>query len=158
MKKTLTVIALIAAIGFFASQGAQARRGLGNGPGNGFGPGSCGNCDQNYTVDEEVRQTFIEETEELRTRLFELRSDYFALVNGENPDKDTAQTLWSEMFDVRQQIQEKAQEAGLNPQAVRSGWAGKGPGRRGCRSFDHNNGNYDCDGRGCAQGGSITAQ
>ena len=143
MKKTLTAIALAAAIGIFVSQGAEAR--WGKGSGNGFGNGSCGNCDQNNTIDQEARQNFFDETEDLRNQLFEKRSEYYTLMNSENPDKDEAQMIWGEMFDIQTQIQEKAAEAGMNPQG------GGGPGR-GCGSFRGGNGpSSGCNGGGCNQ-------
>lgn len=142
MKKVLTAIALAAVIGIF-SQSAEAF--WGNGPRNG-GPGRCGNCDQSTPIDPEARQTFFDETQDLRTQLRENRTAYFTLLNSENPDKEAAQSLWSEMFDLQQQIQEKAAEAGFNPDTDRI--AGNG---RGCGSFRGGNGPAGCDGQGCAQ-------
>ena len=151
MKKLITAIALTAAIGLF-SHSASARwgQGPGNGNGGGFGPGSCGNCDQSSTVDAEARQTFYEETEGLRDQLRTLRIEYFSLVNSEDADKDLAQDLWSQMFDLQQQIQAKATEAGLDPQAGRGGKFRNGSGR-GCGNYAGGNNGFDCNGQGCAQ-------
>lgn len=148
MKKIVTTIALVAAIAL-VSQAAQAR--WGKGGGNNFNQGACGNCDQNSTVDAEARQTFLADTEDLRTQLREKRVEYFTFMNGDNVNKDQAQILWSEMFDLQQQIQEKAVEAGLDPQAGSGGRFGNGPGR-GCGS------NGGGNGQGCGSFGGGYGQ
>jgi|GEM_PF-1194336 len=146
MKKLVTAIGLAAAIGII-SQSVEAR--WGNGPGTGSGHGPCGNCDQNSPVDAEARHSFFDETQELRTQLREKRSEYFALLNRDNVDKDEAQTIWSDMFDLQQQLQAKAAEAGLERGADRI--AGIGQFGRGCRSFRGNHNAPYCGGQGCAQ-------
>nr|MBF0222517.1 hypothetical protein [Desulfobulbaceae bacterium] len=148
MKKIITTVALVAAIAL-GSQAAQAR--WGQGAGTNFTPGSCGNCDQNAAVDSEARQTFLADTEELRTQLREIRTEYFTLMNSDTVDKDEAQILWGEMFDLQQQIQEKATEAGLDPQAGRGGKFGNGQGR-GCGS------NGGGNGQGCGSFGGVNGQ
>ena len=147
MKKTVTVIALLVAIGFFSNSASAL---WGNGHGNGFGPGSCRNSDQNSTVNAETRHAFFEETHELRNELRSIRAEYFALMNSEDTDKDTARVLWNEMFDLQQQLQQKATEAGLLSPQTGCGSKYANARGRGCTSL------VDCT--GAANGCNCNAQ
>lgn len=161
MNKRLTAITLAAVLGIFVSHAAYARWAGGPGTGNGYGPGSCGNCNKMAVVDSEAKRAFLEETATMRTELVEKRSAYFALMNNsETPDKEEAQLLWSEMFDLQQQIQAKAIEAGMDPQEAPRGQFGYGPpANRGCRPAADVNAPCGCNNPGCPQtGDSAPAQ
>ena len=108
MNKSIAAVAVVLLVGFAGFQIAEAR---GDGSGNrGRGPcnGACIN--QNSEIDQEAYAQFFADTTELRGLLVEKRSDYFAVLNQDNPDKEYAAQLWSEMFDIREQIQEKLSE------------------------------------------------
>ena len=138
MKKTITTLALSLTLGLAISQISEA--GWGKGLGN--GPGSCGSpsCAQSTTADNEAFQEFLAETETLRTDLFEKRSEYFEIMRSGDVDKDEAQVVWSEMFDLKKQIQEKATALGIEPGAGGRGGCGGGPAA---------NASPDCNGSGC---------
>ena len=119
MKKALSILAIALAIGLTGFQLANA------GPGRGWGPGNCnGPCASTETS--EKWQAFKDDnTAELRQQLREKRHDYFDLMNSDNVDKDAAQKLWSDMFDLKAQIKEKAATAGVELPARgfgRHGW------------------------------------
>ncbi len=115
MKKAIVALALIAAVGFAGANAAEARWGGGwmmggaggNGPGYCNGPGSSGN--QDY----EAIKNFQNETTELREQIFEKRQEYAEILRQENPDKELAKQIWSELFDLQNEMREKALTAGL---------------------------------------------
>ena len=143
MKKTLTVLALTTIMALGAISPALAGwwgRGWGWGE-SGSGTGNCGGpC---YTQDldagnDKARQDFLEESRDLRQQLFDRKEAYFELMGQENPDKEAAAAIWSEIFDLQNQLRKMADEAGVGPAQGRGGDRGYGP--------------ADCGGPGCGYG------
>jgi Spy/CpxP family protein refolding chaperone len=122
MKKALSILAIALTLGVFSYQAANA------GPGRGWGPCNCNGPHAN-TEKSENWQAFKKDTTDLRQQLREKRRAYFSLMNGEKVDKKKAETLWSDMFDLRAQIKAKAMAAGLQWPARSFGrhrWDGHG--------------------------------
>ena len=142
MKKVLAITLLAAIIGFAGLQTADAGWGWGGrGNGPGAGPGSCGSCDQGLNEeDQKAQQEFFDATKDLRQQLFDKRSEYADLMRQENSDKDQAAEIWSEMYDLKAQLKEKADTAGFGP------GTGKGFGRGTC------DGSGDCSAQGGGRG------
>lgn len=112
MKKTMLSIALAAVIGLGAFQVADARQGQGPGVG---GP---------RVITEEAlqaREAFRAETSELRKEIAVTRARLQAATNA--GDQDAAARLTEELFELREQMQSKAQESGM-----RGGYGGRGGG------------------------------
>ena len=109
MKKTMTALAIALTVGVLGYQIADA------GPGHWGGGGGPGGCNGPYgasnAAPSQEWQTFRDDTADLRKQLREKRTEYHTLMNGENVDKDAAQALWSEMFDLQKQIRDKSEEA-----------------------------------------------
>lgn len=136
MKKTILSLALAVAVGLAGINMAEARWG-----GGGYGPGQ-GGCNgprggQFSAVDQEARQEFFNETTELRAQLRDKQAAYFEEMNKENPDKEVANAIWSETFDLQAQIQAKAAEVGF------TGGNGRGPGYDG-NTLCGGPGSYNC--------------
>ena len=112
MKKIVTGVALFVAAGFVALHGAEAR--WGGNPGQGLGAYCNGpGLNQQVDLDQASLEKFWSETEDLRNLLAEKRNEYFETMNSEDPDKEYAAQIWSEMFDLKLQIREKAEALGL---------------------------------------------
>ena len=137
MKKgTIALIAVIT-LGLVGSQMAFARPW--GGGGGGMGGHSCWSC-ENYwgaNVDEgdekavQAREKFLTETVALRKELAVKEAEYRALMGRENPDEKKAGKLAGEIFDLRNQLRQKATEHGLKPGAgcrMGRGGMGMGPG------------------------------
>lgn len=136
MKKSILALGLALLAGFAVSPMVEAGWGV---------KGNCGQaycdsagCGQNTEVDQEAYDKFYEDTAELRELMVEKRSEYFAAMNEESPDKEYAALIWSEMFDLKEQLREKAEAAGIE---VGPGMGGK---RFGCRQNDRGS----CNGPG----------
>jgi len=137
MKKVLAALALVATIGFFGIQQADAQRGP-----MGWGGGPAGaNCwkataGQNVQVmDEETKKTynaFMDATVDLRREMFSKKEQLRTLTFAENPDEAKIDALAKEIFDLRTQVQEKADElgwqGGMGGSGFRCGGPGRGPG------------------------------
>ena len=126
MKRFLTIPVLASVLSVAGLQSVDARWGEG-----GYGPGSAG-CDGScYGQENDERsgewQKFQDETADLREKLFGLRTEYAEVLAQDAPDKDEANRIWSEMFDLRAQLQKKAADAGFGPGSGN----GRGYGRRG---------------------------
>lgn len=139
MKKTIAAIALAATIGLFGFYNADAQRGP---QGWGGGPAAA-DCMKAQPMDAETKKTynaFMDATVDLRKDMFSLQEQMRALRFAENPDQSAIDALADQMFDLRGQIQAKAEELG---------WQGGGAGY-GC-NFD---GNGPCAGmgQGCGKG------
>ena len=124
MTRRIATIALTLTLGLAAAPFAVAGWGHGPGPGAGHVMSPGVNCPTAQAVDDETRQQFFDDTEDLRQQLFEKRSAYFQLMSQANPDKDEAEALWSEIFDLQQEIQAKAAEYGMTPGLGRGGCGG----------------------------------
>ena len=110
MKKLIATVALVATIGFFGIQQASAQRGMGDNP-------DCWRANQQnvQVLDEEsqkARTAFFDATTELRKDMFMKRAEMRAIMHGDNPDEKKASALAGEMFELRTQIQAKADETG----------------------------------------------
>ena len=134
MKKLLAAMALVATIGMFGIQQADAQRGpmgWGGGPARAY----CwkANAGQNVQVmDEETRKAynaFMDATVDLRREMFSKREQMRALTFAANPDEAKIDALSREMFDLRTQMQEKAYELGWQGGIGGPGFGGGGPGR-----------------------------
>lgn len=116
MKKILAALALAASIGFFGIQQADAQRGMGWGGGPAGANCWKANAGQNAQVmDEETRKTytaFMDATIDLRREMFSKNEQMRALTFAATPDEAKIDALAKEMFDLRTQIQEKADEVG----------------------------------------------
>ena len=126
MKRLLTVVVLALVLGVAGLQTADAQRVQGGyGPGNGSCDGSC--YGQENEDNSAAWLKFQDETLDLRETLFDLRVEYAEVLSQDNPDKDEANRIWSEMFDIREQLQKKAADAGFGSGSGN----GRGFGRRG---------------------------
>ena len=131
MKKYLVAAALIGAIGLSGISMANARGNYGYGPGPGYG--DCGGryCD-NWSPsekDDEKRSAFFEETKELRKEIVVKRSELDALMRQDNPDEKKVAKLSGDLFDLRVQMEEKAEKT--FEESPGSG-NGRGPGYGNC--------------------------
>lgn len=100
MKRNLMILIMVAAIGIPA-MGAWAQGRYGARGGAGWGASS------------EQRQQFLDETASLRESLYQKQDQLRTLLADPNSDPAQIGTLEKEMFQLRQQISEKAQAAGL---------------------------------------------
>jgi len=135
-KKNIVLgIVLVSAFAVTDLQSANAGP-WGGGPGR-WGTPPCGECDgtgyrgQPQLDDKsiEVRDAFLSETVSLRKEIAIKQAERRALMVGDNPDAKRVAQLTGELFDLREQLQNKAQEKGLRD-------AGFGPDLdRGCGGF-----------------------
>lgn len=125
MKKIIMTLALTVAVGLAGFNIAQARwgGGSGNGPGNCNGPGGWS---KGSSVSYEEMEKFHEDTVDLRKQIFEKRSAYSNLMTQENPDKDLAKQIWSEMFDLQNEMHTKALAAGMPAGNAKRGFGMRG--------------------------------
>ena len=113
MKKVLATLAVVLTLSFVTIQVASAAPGWGNGWGcNGPGYGRFGSSEEAKKA-YEAREQFYADTAEIRKELYEKRSEYFDIVNGENGDKEAAKELWSKIFDLQKEIRSLAEEKGV---------------------------------------------
>lgn len=134
-KQIVLAVVLVSAIGMAGLQNAGARP-WGGGP-NSWGGPNCGQCDgygnqrqlQLDPKSEEARNAFLSETVELRKSIATKRAEKRALMLNDNPDPKRVGELTGEIFDLREQLQSKAQEKGIEKNRY---GRGKGPGSCGC--------------------------
>jgi zinc resistance-associated protein len=102
----------------------------------------CDGCGRGYggqgslQLDESTlaaRDAFLKDTVELRKSMAMKRAEQKALMNNDNPDAKRIAELSGELFELREQLAAKAQEAGLKDIGMRGpglggGCDGKGPG------------------------------
>ena len=111
MKALVLTMAAVLAFGTLSYQFADARP-FGRG---GYGPG-CGNCGNGPAFSEQdlaERDKFYEETEEVRAQLFELRQQYAEALDSDPVDKEKAEELWSQIFDLQTEIRKMAKDQGI---------------------------------------------
>lgn len=91
------------------------------GGGHGWGPASDdygpGPCYQARQLDDKAiaaRDKFLSETVAIRKEMAVKRAEQEALMNSENPDAKRVAQLTGEIFDLREQLQAKAAESGLD--------------------------------------------
>ena len=149
MRKRIIGIALIVFLGFFAVQQAEAGRGR-------IGPGpNCPAWDDVYGqfqdgVAQKDIDAFLLATADLRKKLVMKHAEYEAVMSADVPDPAKAAEITGEIFQLRDQLQIKAKEAGLGTGYGRGGYPcgwgrgggygpgyGRGPGggRGYCRGF-----------------------
>jgi len=147
MKKTMIALATVLTVGVLGYHVANAGPGRWGGDW-GPGPGYCNGAydDDSASAPRQQWQTFRKDTADLRKQLTEKRHEYFTLVNGDKVDKNAAQALWSDMFDLRQQIRTKAEAAGIDPAEQFGRHRGRGWGQRGYGCNGPRGGGYFCDG------------
>lgn len=139
MKKIWLAVAMVGTLGLVGYQIADAGPGWNGGmmePGYMMGPGyGYGGGPQQgaRALDEDAikaRDKFFEETKDLRKELTVKNAELSAVMNQEKPDEKKVAKLSGEIFDLRTQMREKAQESGLHN--------GYGPGAFGpgyCQNF-----------------------
>ena len=130
-KKIILAVVLVSAIGAAGLQSASAGP-WGGGPNKWGGPscgGDCGNYgyQQAPQTDDQTRNAFLNETVELRKTLAVKKAEKRALMLNDNPDAKQVAQLTGEIFDLREQLQAKAQEKGIEKPGF-----GRGPGSCGC--------------------------
>ncbi|GAB4338455.1 MAG: hypothetical protein Kow0089_10450 [Desulfobulbaceae bacterium] len=103
----------------------QGKPGRWAGPGCGecAGPGYPGQQLSEQTI--EARNVFLAETAELRKAMAVKRAEKRALMLSDNPDSKRVAELTGEIFDLREQLQDKAREKGLTDMGIGRG-AGRG--------------------------------
>lgn len=132
MKKILTTLAIVVALGFIGYHAADAAPGSGRGYGpggcGGFGRGMMGNCWS--APDEETaaaREAFLAETTELRREARTKRTELAALARNENADPTDIAALQSELADLQNELKQIAAQKGL-PASGPESCAGPGAG------------------------------
>ena len=127
MKKTVTAAALIAALKFAGIQTASAHGGryLGN---NNYGPRYCDNYDNDsssYTEEDQAAlEKFRDDTTATRKEIVVKRSELNALMRQDNPDETKVAKLTGELYDLRAELDSKAEAAGIDERFA----YGHGPG------------------------------
>jgi hypothetical protein len=128
MKKKMVVLIFTVALASAGFQQALARGwGDGRGAGGYYGTDCPGGCYGQYQqLDEEAQnklKVFRAETADLRKQMAMKRAEKQALMRAQTPDPAAVAKVEGELFDLRNEMQQKAQEAGV-PMMGRSG--GKG--------------------------------
>ena len=109
MKTAIMTLAAVLTFGMVFGQFASAAPSLERR--SGYGCGGPGSGQSTLSKEDlEARQKFYEDTRESRKQLFELQREYGAALNTDPVDKDRAEELWSEMFDLRNEIQQLAKD------------------------------------------------
>ncbi|MBW2090052.1 MAG: periplasmic heavy metal sensor [Deltaproteobacteria bacterium] len=126
MKKLVIMVTIMVSVGLIASQGlacwwggyrGDPARGSMMGTWDGYGPG---------VNDSGAYRNFLNDTTNLRQELAAKRGEYNALMVQSNPDVNKASQLSKEIVRLHDQLQAKAQGAGLQ----RPGNYGPGYGHR----------------------------
>jgi len=137
MKRFLAAAVLVGVFSFVGFSLVSAHGNYGYGPGKGYGncdgSGYCNNLSYSEQ-DKEKADAFFEETKETRKQLAVKRSERNALMNQDNPDEKKVAILTGEIYDLKNLLDEKAEEAfGDNPpfgnKRARGGFGncGRGP-------------------------------
>jgi hypothetical protein len=120
-RKIAVIVGLAAVIGFAALQQASAR-GWGGGYGQNY---NCPNYQMNYQQLDSATQSKIDAfragTTELRKQMAMKRAEKQALMANQNPDPQAIARVEGELFDLRTEMQSKAQEAGVPAMGGRRG-------------------------------------
>lgn len=132
-KKFLAVAAAVGiGIGLAAWQPAEARgMGCGMGMEAGMMGGPMMGQGRLSEKDIQARQKFAADNTELRKKMMTKRAELEAVMAGNNPDEKKAAALSGELFDLREQIQQKAKEAGITMVCGSSCGMGAGSGKAG---------------------------
>jgi zinc resistance-associated protein len=117
MKKTVTAAALIATMAFAGIQAASAHGGryFNN---NSYGPGYCGNYYNDSRGFSQGNQAALEkfrqETTDIRRKIVVKRSELDALMNRDNPDETKVAELSGQLYDLKADLERKAEAAGID--------------------------------------------
>ncbi|MCF6289607.1 MAG: hypothetical protein L3J03_01175 [Desulfobacterales bacterium] len=117
--KWIVTVAIMVTLGFAAAQSVDAR---------GYGQGQCSNNETR--IDEKTaaaQQKFFEDTVELRKQIVVKSAELNAQMHRQDPDAKAVGRLTGELFELRNTMRGKAEEAGL----TRNGCDCSGPGSRG---------------------------
>lgn len=130
-KKIFLAVVLVSAIGIAGLQAANAGP-WGGGPHMWGGPSCDGDCGQygynrSLQIDDKARDAFLTETVELRKALAVKKAEKRALMLNDNPDPKKVADITGEIFELREKLQAKAQERGIDQPGY-----GRGPGSCGC--------------------------
>lgn len=133
MKKKVLAVATIVTIAFAGYQAADARPGGAGAPGPnpGSGQAPCFNQGaQAQLTDEELkaRQEFFDESSELRKKIISKNTELAAVMNSETPDEKKAAQLSGELFDLQEEMRQKAQASGIAGNGGGMGMMGMGMG------------------------------
>lgn len=133
MKKAMLTLAMVLAIGTAGYQIADARPGYGGGHGMGGGA-PYANLDEEAL---KAREAFYAATTELRKKITVKQSQLRAVMQGDNPDEAKVAALSGELFDLRNEMRSKAQEAGIRQGGCLGGGAGGMMGHGGQGTWGH---------------------
>ena len=127
MKKTVTAAALIAALTFAGIQSASAHGGRYSNSNN-YGPGYCGTYTsetRGYTEEDQAAlEKFRDDTTVIRKEIVVKRSELNALARKENPDETKVAKLTGDLYDLKAELESKAEAAGIDSRFA----YGHGPG------------------------------
>ncbi len=142
MKKMFVVTALVIGMGVIGWQQADAAN-----KGMGMGAGPQKGCPQYQQLDAASQakvDKFHEDTKALRRQMMMKHAEERAILKADNPDPAKAAQLAGELFDLRETMQGKAKEAGVQELMGGRGCMGAGmmgPHRGGCGRGMMMNGN-----------------
>ncbi|THB78541.1 MAG: periplasmic heavy metal sensor [Desulfobulbaceae bacterium] len=113
MKKKIIVSALVLSLMTAGFTSAQARWGNRGANVNNC-PCATGQVSQVDAATQEKLEAFYNDTLDIRKQLTMKRAEKQALLRSETPDPAAMSKIAGEMFDLRQTLQQKAQEAGVD--------------------------------------------
>ena len=125
MKKIVTVLAILSLIGFASYKAASAHGGRYFGSNN-YGPGYCGTYNsenRGYTEEDQAAfEKFRDDTKAIRKEIVVKRSELNALISKDNPDETKVAKLTGDLYDLKAELESKAEAAGIdNRYAYRHG-------------------------------------
>lgn len=116
MKKIVTAAALISVLIFAGIQSASAHGGRYFG--NNYGGGYCGNYDDNSQglteKDQAAIEKFKDDTSAIRKEIVVKRSELNALMRQDNPDETKVAKLTGDLYDLKTDLNKKAEAAGID--------------------------------------------
>ena len=163
LSKAIILVAIVGIVGFAATSFAGWGRGGGGycrGQGGGGGQRWSGPAgDQNNLSDEEIdklnqqRQTFFEDTREIRENLYQKGLELRSEMAKKDPDAKKAVSLQKEISDLESQLNQKRVEQRIkmqkeNPEIFAGRGYGQGRGYGKGRGYGMGRGSQDCGG-GC---------
>jgi len=163
LSKAIILVAIVGIVGFAATSFAGWGRGGGGycrGQGGGGGQRWSGPAgDQNNLSDEEIdklnqqRQTFFEDTREIRENLYQKELELRSEMAKKDPDAKKAVSLQKEISDFESQLNQKRVEQRIkmqkeNPEIFAGRGYGQGRGYGKGRGYGMGRGSQDCGG-GC---------
>lgn len=163
LSKAIILVAIVGIVGFAATSFAGWGRGGGGycrGQGGGGGQRWSGPAgDQNNLSDEEIdklnqqRQTFFEDTREIRENLYQKELELRSEMAKKDPDAKKAVSLQKEISDLESQLNQKRVVQRIkmqkeNPEIFAGRGYGQGRGYGKGRGYGMGRGSQDCGG-GC---------